>query len=98
MADLSPITAAFTGAAQTTTTMTPARNRGFNVSISGVFVGTVSLDRQLVGDGGGTWRSVTTWTAPVESSVTEVENGTKYRMSMTAFTSGTANVRLGQSY
>lgn len=97
MADSSPVTGAFTANAQTTATFTPMVFRGFNVSVAGTFVGTASLDRQLPGDSGGTWRSVQTWTAPVETQVTEVENGTKYRVSCTAFTSGTINVRLGQN-
>lgn len=44
------------------------------------------------------WRTVTIWTAPTESQATEVENGAIYRLSMTVYTSGTAAVRLGQSY
>ena len=100
MATTSPITFAFTANNQSSPSFTPRAairyGNGFNVSISGTFSATIGLFRQLPGDSSSTWRLVQSWTAPVETSFIEYENGTIYQLQSTAYTSGTANGRLGQ--
>ena len=68
---------------------------GFNVSVWGTFIATVTLQRSF--DGGTTWLEVNSWTAPVEARDEEPE-GALYRIGVDAgdYTSGTVNVRLGQ--
>lgn len=74
----------------------------FNVAVSGVFVGTVSV--QCSFDGGSTWIPVInkrtgvniTFTAPGALQEDEVEPGVLYRLQMTAYTSGTATTRMSE--
>lgn len=64
------------------------------ISVSGTFVGTLTVQRSL--DKGATWGdTATTTTAPVETSVTPVP-GALYRIGFKtgAFTSGTAAIKL----
>jgi len=65
----------------------------FDVSVSGVFVGTVTLQRSF--DGGLTWVDVQTYQAPYEDQGTGT-NATLYRIGFKPgqYTSGTANVLL----
>lgn len=66
-----------------------------NISIRGTFTGTVTLQRSF--DKGSTWRTVKTWTAGTEESLTDHEVGVMYRLGIApgGYTSGTAVVRLG---
>ena len=74
----------------------------FNVAVWGVFTGTVQV--QCSFDGGTTWIPVInkrtgamiTFTAPGAIQEDEVEPGVQYRCQMTAYTSGTANVRISE--
>jgi hypothetical protein len=90
-------TFSFTANTQSSPTFTPRAGKGFNVSLSGTFSATVGLYRQLPGDLTTTWRLVNSWTAPVETSIVDYENGVVYQLQSTAYTSGTAAGRLGQS-
>lgn len=101
-ADLAGIiaTAAFTASGQATTAVELFGS--FNMDISGTFVGTVQMERSFNGgasfnavaeDGAGT---AAAYTAPVSLTAKEIERGTLYRLRCTAYTSGTANVRLSQ--
>ena len=58
-------------------------------SLSGTFVGTVALQRRMGGD----WRTIQTYTAPIEEALRH-SDVTKYRAIMTAYTSGSAVVDL----
>ena len=81
-------------AAQNTFT-TAARLEGYlNVSISGTFVATVTVQRSIDNS---TWVDVDTWTAPTEDYGFEPEL-MWYRIGVKTgeFTSGTAVVRLGR--
>lgn len=66
----------------------------FNVSISGTFSATVTIQRSFDNS---TWRDVDSWTAPTEEVGMEPEV-CWYRIGVKTgnFTSGTASVRLGQ--
>lgn len=73
----------------------------FNFTVSGVFVGTVVLERTF--DGGTTWvpcgalGAVIAYTTPVSEQLEHSgEIGVAYRARMTARTSGSANVRFSQ--
>lgn len=70
--------------------------RTFNLSVSGTWVGTVTLQRSF--DGGSTWLDVASWTANVETTVETPESGVLWRLGIKSgnFTSGTAVVRLSQ--
>lgn len=94
---MSSLTFNFTANSQSSGPFTPRAGKGFNVSLSGTFVATVGLYRQLPGDGSSTWRLVNAWTAPVETAVIDFENGVSYQLTSTAYTSGTAVGRLGQN-
>ncbi len=67
---------------------------GFNFSLSGAWVATVVLQRSF--DGGGAWHDVASYTAPIEDSGVEVEQGVLYRWGVKtgAYTSGTVVGRL----
>lgn len=66
----------------------------FNVSISGTFTATVTLQRSFDNS---TWRDVDSWTAPAEEVGMEPEI-CWYRIGVKTgnFTSGTVSVRLGR--
>ena len=68
----------------------------FNISISGTWVGTVSVQRSY--DGGSTWFDVASWTANTEEYGFECERGIYYRAGVKTgdFTSGTVVIRLSQ--
>lgn len=72
----------------------------YNVAITGTFVATVQLERSF--DGGVTYAPISgdtigttvTFTAPTTFVGSEAERGVLYRVNCTAYTSGTANVRI----
>ncbi len=68
----------------------------FNLSISGTFVATVTVQRSF--DQGSTWRDVDTFTAPIETFGTDPEPVVVYRAGVKTgdFTSGTVDIRIGR--
>lgn len=68
----------------------------FNLSISGTFVATVTVQRSF--DQGSTWRDVDTFTAPIETYGNDPEPVVVYRAGVKTgdFTSGTVNIRIGR--
>lgn len=65
----------------------------FNVHISGTWVGTITLYRRFPGDS--TWFPfATTYTANIDLIKVEPEAACTYKAKMTAYTSGSANVRI----
>lgn len=68
----------------------------FNLSISGTWAGTVTVQRSF--DSGSTWHDVDTWTENTQEYGLEPENGTQYRAGIKTdeFSSGTCVVRLSQ--
>lgn len=69
---------------------------GFNLSISGTFSATVTVQRSF--DQGSTWRDVDTFTAPIETFGTDPEPVVVYRAGVKTgdFTSGTVDIRIGR--
>lgn len=78
----------------------PTHAEGFNVSLWGVFVGTVQVERTF--DQGATWLPLTdlgspvTFAAPCTEVLDEPEPGVAYRVNCTSYTSGTINYRISQ--
>jgi len=68
----------------------------FSFSISGTFVGTVTVQRSF--DAGATWRDVDTFTAPTETAGYDGEPIVVYRAGIKTgdYTSGTASIRIGR--
>jgi hypothetical protein len=68
----------------------------FNLSISGTFVATITVQRSF--DQGSTWRDVDTFTAPIETAGSDPEPVVVYRAGVKTgdFTSGTASIRIGR--
>lgn len=68
----------------------------FNVSVSGTWAGTVTLQRSF--DNSGTWVDVDTFSANTETSVLDPEMSIQYRIGMKNgdYTSGTVNLRLSR--
>jgi len=68
----------------------------FNLSISGTFVATVTVQRSF--DQGSTWRDVDTFTAPIETAGSDPEPVVVYRAGVKTgeFTSGTVSIRIGR--
>ena len=72
----------------------------FNVSVYGVFVGTIVLERSF--DFGTNWipvlrycsNTAVSYTAPSSEVLPEPEGNVQYRLRCSAYTSGTANYRL----
>jgi hypothetical protein len=74
---------------------------GFNVSVTGTFVGSVQLEWSF--DGGATWSPLSyatgqtiTWTTPAGMTFINWGRGILYSINCTAYTSGTINYRLSQ--
>lgn len=69
---------------------------GFNLSLSGTFVATVTVQRSF--DQGSTWRDVDTFTAPIETYGTDPEPVVVYRAGVKTgdYTSGTVSIRIGR--
>jgi hypothetical protein len=82
-------------------TPVPIVRRGdLNISLSGTFVATVTLERSYDGS---TWLPMTyldgpalSWTAPMSTAFSVGDPGASYRFNCTAFTSGTVNWRISQ--
>ena len=76
-----------------TTAMTVLTEERISISVSGTFVGTVTLQRQMDATN---WRDVETWTTEIERTYLSDEKQ-KVRIGIKTgdFTSGTAVVRLG---
>ena len=70
--------------------------RPFNLSVSGTWVGTVTLQRSF--NGGLTWLDVYTTTSNVETVVDNAESGVLWRLGIKTgnYTNGTAVCRLSQ--
>lgn len=70
--------------------------RPFNLSVSGTWVGTVTLQRSF--NNGSTWLDVYTTTSNVETLVEQAESGVLWRLGIKTgnYTSGTAVCRLSQ--
>ncbi len=68
----------------------------FNLSLSGTWVATVTIQRSF--DQGSTWYDVDTWTENTQEYGLEPENGVYYRFGVKTgeFTSGTVVGRLSQ--
>ena len=68
----------------------------FNFSLSGTWVGTVTIQRSF--DRGTTWQDVASYTSNIEDAGTEPEGGVLYRAGPKTggYTSGTMVVRLSQ--
>lgn len=95
--------AALSGAAQSTGSIRIAgiagptgNGRAFAVDVSGTFVGTVSLQRSLGVPG--SWTTVESYTAPISKAFPDLLDNqiVYYRLSMTAYTSGTADAAVSQ--
>ena len=68
----------------------------FNISLSGTWVGTLTVQRSF--DSGSTWYDVDQWTSNTQAYGLEPEVGVHYRAGIKTgdFTSGTCVVRLSQ--
>jgi len=91
------VTAAASAQNTWTSIIAPASGTGFlNVSVSGTWVATVTLQRSF--DWGSTWHDVTTWTANAQKRLEDTERRVVYRIGVATgdYTSGTANVRLSK--
>ena len=66
----------------------------FNISISGTWAGTLTVQRSF--DSGSTWYDVDQWTANTQEYGLEPEGGVQYRAGIKTgeYTSGTCVVRL----
>jgi hypothetical protein len=86
-------------AAGSTPSFAPLSGRSFNISVFGMFSGTVELERQLDGVN---WLPVTQagavrqWTAPFSESAIDAQTGALYRLTFTALSAGTANFLISQ--
>ena len=88
---LALLTGSFTGTGQSG----PVALHGpFNMSISGMGVATINLERSF--DAGATWKVVETHTTDAEKTGDEPEADVLYRFNCTAYTSGTIAFRLSQ--
>ena len=68
----------------------------FNLSITGTWVATVTVQRSF--DSGSTWYDVDTWTTNTQEYGLEPERGIQYRIGIKTggYTSGSCVVRLSQ--
>lgn len=94
-----PIEDSFTATARSAS-FTPIAGRGFNITISGTFSATVTLERSF--DDGGTWYPLTgagyplyNWTAPASETAVDDEDGVIYSLNCT-WVSGTVDYRISQ--
>jgi hypothetical protein len=80
----------------TSAAWSPGQNALFNVSVSGTFTGTITVQRSF--DGGGTWHDVGSTTIPKQFVGDCCEQGTLHRIGAKAgeFTDGTAHVRISR--
>ncbi|MDO9334843.1 MAG: hypothetical protein Q7T61_00440 [Caulobacter sp.] len=98
-----PISGTFTatGESENFVPASQLRRGRFNISIWGTFTGTVEVQRSF--DAGSTWIPVASpdlgqleLTVPVSLSAEETEQGVRYRLACTAYTSGTINYRMSR--
>ena len=94
-----PVTGDLTTTSRSST-FTPIPGRGFNITISNTFVGTVALQRSF--DAGATWFPLTgggfpiyNWTGPASEMAVEDEVDVLYSLYFTR-TSGTVTYRISQ--
>lgn len=66
----------------------------FNVSLTGTWTGTVSLQRMFKG---GAWETVKEYTGNVSEVAEEPEAGVKYSFTASNLTAGSAEYRIGPS-
>ncbi|MAO22080.1 MAG: hypothetical protein CMJ25_15135 [Phycisphaerae bacterium] len=95
--DTGLVTAALT--AQNTFTDWIYSTKEFNLSISGTFVGTITVQRAFdTADADNDARDVDTFTAPIETYGFEPSGVALYRAGFKTgeYTSGTANIRIGR--
>tara|TARA_R110001632_G_scaffold43642_2_gene110758 strand:- start:59 stop:364 length:306 start_codon:yes stop_codon:yes gene_type:complete len=95
--DTGLVTAALT--AENTFTDWIYSTKEFNLSISGTFVGTITVQRAFdTADADNDARDVDTFTSPTETYGFEPSGVALYRAGFKAgeFTSGTANIRIGR--
>jgi len=95
--DTGLVTAALT--AENTFTDWIYSTKEFNLSISGTFVGTITVQRAFdTADADNDARDVDTFTAPIETYGFEPSGVALYRAGFKTgeFTSGTANIRIGR--
>lgn len=95
-ANVTAISGTFTGTGNSASFF-PTAGRGFNIAVYGTFVGTVDLQKKV----GATWvtkfpDSIYTMTEVRAFTDIEPEHGVEYRLSCTAYTSGTISYRLSQ--
>ena len=90
---IADITAENTG----TEAINPGGGNSLNISISGTFVATITLQRRFIdGDQISPYRDIKTYIAPIEEVAEEPESSVEYRLfcKTGAFTNGTASLRL----
>ena len=77
-----------------TSAITVAKGEVFQVSISGTWVATTTLQRSY--DGGSTWYDYFSWTTNATIELTGIEDSVQYRLGVPTgkYTSGTVNARL----
>ncbi len=90
-----------TGASESFAPATALRRGRFNVSVSGVFVATVQVERSF--DAGTTWIPVgdidmapTTITEPISLACEETEASVVWRLNCLGYTSGTVVYRMSR--
>lgn len=93
------IDGAFAAAGQSLPFVIPQSRVDFNISVWGTFSGTVVVERSF--DGGNTWipkwpDAVYSISTPVTFSDNEPEEGVRYRLNCTGFSSGPINYRVSQ--
>lgn len=91
---ISPVTGQFTGV-QNGGSFGPIPGRGFNVTVTGAFTGSIQPQRSF--DDGATWLDIyDPITAPATMILKEPEANVLYRLNCTALSAGTPNYRLSQ--
>ncbi len=101
-ASIQPVTGSFTATGQSASWV-PAAGQGFNIHITGTFVGTVQLERRLNGvwapltfSAGGNTTQMEQFAAPASDIWIEPSYGVSYRLNCTAYTSGTIAYQVSQ--
>ncbi len=95
---ITEVTASITAQNTWTSSFAPDPGIGFiNISIEGTgWSATVTLQKSR--DGGSTWHDVATWTAIIQTTLTDLQRDVLYRIGVDTgdFTSGTIPVALGK--
>ncbi len=99
---IQPVNGTFAATGQSAS-WTPLAGQGFNIHLTGTFVGTVQLERQLNGvwapvtvSAGGSIIQMELWSAPASDVWGEPQYGVSYRLNCTAYTSGTITYQVSQ--